>query len=195
MTDESKELTKTVGRLSIIYGCMFSQKTTELIRRVRQFKCIQYNVLVVNYIEDKRYGEQCIASHDKETEYALCVSNLEEIDVKVRSGEYQVVAIDEGQFFKDLFHYVTMWTDTLPIHVIVAGLDGDSNREPFGDMLRLVPYADSVLRLHAYCSYCLDGTHAIYSKYIGNRIISDEIVIGGASLYRPVCRKHYLHSI
>ena len=184
-------LLRFMGRLSVLIGCMFAQKTTELLRRVRRYQSIGYNVLVINYIGDTRYGKECIASHDKEVEKAICVSTLAEVDGMARSQEFQVIVIDEGQFFPDLFEYVTMWADTLPVHIVIAGLDGTSERKPFGDMLRLIPHAEEVKRLTAFCSVCGDGTVANYSQYKG-AIVKDEVVIGGTEIYRPVCRKHYL---
>ena len=180
-----------MGHLSLLIGCMFAQKTTELLRRIRRYQSIGYRVLVINYIADTRYGTECIASHDKETEQALCVHRLYDVDKLVRSNEYQVIIIDEGQFFPDLFDYVTSWADTLPVHIVVAGLDGTADRKPFGDMLRLIPHAEEVERLTAFCSVCCDGTVATYSQYTGNAS-ENGIIIGGAEAYRPVCRKHYL---
>ena len=180
-----------MGRLHVILGCMFSQKTTELISLIRRYKSIQYEVLVVNYIADTRYGEECIGSHNKETERAVCRKTMESLDATVRSGKYRVIAIDEGQFFTDLYEYVTKWADELPITIIIAGLDGSSKREPMGDMLRLIPHAEDVTRLHAFCSVCLDGTIANYSKYFGEEI-KGPIKIGAGDCYRPVCRRHYL---
>ena len=69
-----------MGYISMILGCMFAQKTTELLRRVRRYKSIGYKVLIVNYIGDTRYGKECIASHDKEVEQAMCVGKLEDIE-------------------------------------------------------------------------------------------------------------------
>ncbi len=182
-----------MGHLSLLIGCMFGQKTTELLRRVKRYRSIGYKVLVVNYIGDTRYGRECIASHDKEIEKAACVEHLKSVDHLVRSGEYNVIAIDEGQFFSDLFEYVTAWADELNVHIVIAGLDGTSDRKPFGDMLRLIPHAEEVERLTAFCSECRDGTVAIYSKYFGE-VAKDEngVAIGGAEAYRPVCRKHFI---
>jgi thymidine kinase len=175
---------------------MFAQKTTELLRRVRRYKSIGYKVLVVNFIGDNRYGKDCIASHDKEVQKAACVELLKSVDHLVRSGEYNVVAIDEGQFFTDLYDYVTKWADELPVHIVISGLDGDSNRKPFGDMLRLIPHAEEVERLSAFCSECKDSTIAIYSKYFGEQEKDENgVAIGGAEAYRPVCRKHFLDHI
>jgi thymidine kinase len=184
-----------MGHLSLLFGCMFSQKTTELLRRIRRYKSINYKVLVVNFIGDNRYGEECIASHDKVVEKAVCVEKLRSVDHLVRSGEYNVIAIDEGQFFTDLFDYVTSWADELPVHIVISGLDGTSERTPFGDMLRLVPHAEEVERLSSFCSECKDGTIAVYSKYFGEAPKDENgVAIGGAESYRPVCRKHFLSS-
>jgi thymidine kinase len=100
-----------------------------------------------------------------------------------------VVIIDEGQFYGDLYEKVRVWADTLPIHIVVTGLDGDSDRKPFGDILKLIPLAEEVERLSALCSVCKDGTLAHFSKAL---ILKEEQVsIGGANCYVPVCRKHY----
>lgn len=182
-----------MGHLSLLIGCMFAQKTTELLRRVRRYKSIGYKVLVVNFVGDTRYGKDCVASHDREVEMATCVAMLKDIEPLVRSGEYNVIAIDEGQFFTDLYEYVTQWADELPVDIVISGLDGSSERTPFGDMLRLIPHAEEVERLTAFCSKCRDGTIASYSKYVGDvKKDEDGVAIGGAEAYRPVCRKHYL---
>lgn len=182
-----------MGYISLIIGCMFSQKTTELLRRIRRYKSIGYKVLVVNFIGDTRYGEECIASHDKEVEKAACADKLKSIDHLVRSGDYNVIAIDEGQFFTDLHEYVSKWADELDIHIVISGLDGTSERESFGDMLRLIPHAEEVERLNAFCAVCRDGTIATFSKYFGEAPKDENgVAIGGAESYRPVCRKHFL---
>lgn len=184
-----------MGHLTLLIGAMFAQKTTELLRRVRRYKSIGYKVLVVNFIGDTRYGNECIASHDKEIEKAACVELLKSVDHLVRSGEYNVIAIDEGQFFTDLYECVTAWADELPVHIVISGLDGTSERTPFGDMLRLIPHAEEVERLSAFCSVCRDGTVATYSKYFGEAPKDENgVAIGGAEAYRPVCRKHFLKS-
>jgi len=169
---------------------MFAQKTTELLRRIRRYESIGYRVLTVNYVGDTRYGKDCISSHDQEKQSAVCVGFLSEVEGMVCSGDYRVVAIDEGQFFPDLFDHVTRWVDEMDIHVVVVGLDGTFDRNPFGDMLRLLPHAEEVERLTAYCAVCRDGTPAIFSKrtMAGNTKV---MAIGGAAMYQPVCRFHF----
>jgi thymidine kinase len=110
-------------------------------------------------------------------------------------SDFDVVVIDEGQFFPDLFEKVTSWADTQPLHIIVCGLDGDSERKPFGDMLRLIPHAEKVERLTAYCAECRDGTIAHFSKRFVKPALpttDGQVAVGAGDMYRPVCRRHFL---
>lgn len=189
-------MSNETGHLTILMGCMFAQKTTELLRRIRRYRSIGYKVLVVNYSADVRYGANRVASHDGEFNTAISASYMSEIDVIVKTNEHNVVVVDEAQFFPDLFDYVTQWTDKLPISIIIAGLDGDSERRPFGDILRLIPYADEVERLSALCSLCRDETPAHFSKYLKDASDKQEntVAVGAQESYIPVCRRHFLES-
>ena len=39
-------------------------------------------------------------------------------------------------------------------NVVVVGLDGDSNRQKFGEILDLIPYCDSCTKISAICKIC-----------------------------------------
>jgi thymidine kinase len=185
---------KQCGHLTILMGCMFAQKTTELLRRIRRYKSIGYNVLIVNYQADQRYGQNRVASHDGEFNEALTISYMSEVDNLISQQKYNVLVIDEAQFFPDLFQYVTKWLDSQKIHIVIAGLDGDSERRPFGDILRLVPHAEHVERLTALCSVCRNGTLAQFTKYLKDSANKkeNEVNIGAQEAYIPVCRRHFL---
>ncbi len=179
-----------MGYLTLIIGCMFAQKTTELLRRVRRYRSIGYKVMVVNFKHDTRYGEGCIASHDIDKVPALTVERLADVPEDAL-GDHKVLVIDEGQFYPDLLERVAAWADRFTdLHIVVSGLDGDAERRPFGQMLQLVPHAEEVMRLSAYCSRCADGTLAHFSKKIAGS--SDgQVEIGAADKYIPVCRRHF----
>jgi thymidine kinase len=178
-----------VGYLTLIMGCMFAQKTTEILKRIRRYESIGYKVLVINFHHDTRYGNNCISSHDIDQHPARALGCLEDLsDDDIR--KYNVIVIDEGQFFPDLYSTVTDWADRLPIHIVVSGLDGDSERRPFGDLLRLIPHAEEVVRLNAYCSKCRDGTIAHFSCRL--KACDEQVSIGAADQYLPMCRRHYL---
>ena len=176
-----------MGKLKIFLGPMFAGKSTEIIRIIRQMNFIGTKILVVKPQIDNRYNEDKITSHDYETADCIIVTNLSELNVK----DYNTIIIDEGQFFNDLKEYVILWVDIFDINVVVAGLDGDFQRQPIGQILELIPYADSCIKLNALCSKCKDGTNASFT----HRIIhsNEQILIGGSDTYIPLCRKCYLN--
>ena len=45
------------GSIDIIMGCMFSGKSTELIRLANRYKVLEMKVLIVNHKLDNRYSE------------------------------------------------------------------------------------------------------------------------------------------
>ncbi len=72
----------------------------------------------------------------------------------------------------------------------MIGLDGDSDRNNFGHIHKLIPLADDIMKLKALCSVCNDGTPGIFSKKISNS--SNQIDIGSTDKYIAVCRSCYL---
>jgi thymidine kinase len=102
------------------------------------------------------------------------------------------VFIDEAQFFVDLYEFVKIAVEEHHKNVVVIGLDGDSNREHFGQIHKLIPLCDDVVKLKALCSKCKDGTPGIFSKKLSNSSTKIEV---GSSCYIAVCRKCYLLSL
>ncbi len=175
--------------IDLYIGCMYSGKTSRLITEYRKWKKIDKNILCINYNKDTRYSEEAkIVSHDKEemgkdseqiaVEYLREVTNIE---------KYDIIMINEGQFFVDLVEYCKEWCEKYNKHIIVCGLDGDFEREPLGDINRLISLADNVVKLKALCEICNDGTDGIFSKRLSKN--TDKIEIGTG--YIAVCRKHY----
>ena len=114
------------GSINIIIGCMFSGKSTETIRLIRRYKTMgNKNILVINNALDTRYGESVISSHDKVQMKCLSLKNLNDIKEDEEYLNSDVIFIEEGQFFKDLFDFVTNAADIDNKTVYVTGLDGD----------------------------------------------------------------------
>jgi thymidine kinase len=54
------------GRIELIYGPMFSGKSSEMMRRVRRLQYAKKKCLIINYHADNRYSTEEVAStHDK----------------------------------------------------------------------------------------------------------------------------------
>uniref|UniRef100_A0A3Q3WDC5 Thymidine kinase n=1 Tax=Mola mola TaxID=94237 RepID=A0A3Q3WDC5_MOLML len=164
-------------------GCCHLPHSTELMRRVRRFQVAQYKCLVIKYSKDTRYSDSGVATHDNTMEAvpANCLG-----DVRPLALQACVIGIDEGQFFPDTVEFCEEMAN-LGKRIIVAALDGTFQRKPFGNILNLVPLAESVVKLHAVCMKCYK--EAAYTKRIGAEMEVE--VIGGADKYQAVCRKCY----
>ena len=187
-------MSKISGRIDIIMGCMFSGKSTEIIRLINRYKALEKKILIVNHSSDTRYKENSISTHSNIKLECISLDKLSDIkENKEYSKEYNesdVVVIEEAQFFEDLHDFVINAADNDNKIVIVAGLDGDSNRNEFGDILKLIPKCDSVKKLHALCVKCKDGTCASFTKRL---VKNDSQIYIGVSEFIAVCRYHYLN--
>ena len=176
--------------LELIIGCMYSGKSTELLRRINRLKTIKNTYIIYNSVIDIRYGSLGVYTHNKSHEPCKIVDNLMD---QVKTYEYSkadTIFIDEGQFYKDLYEFVKLSVETHNKNVIVLGLDGDSNRNNFGDIHRLLPLCDDIIKLKALCSICNNGSLGIFSKKI---LSSDsQVDVGSVNKYISVCRRCYL---
>jgi thymidine kinase len=111
----------------------------------------------------------------------------EDADIHLKLRGADVILINEGQFFDDLYEVVD---DMLNHHktIYVAGLDGDFERKKFGQILDLVPLCDKVTKYTSLCSQCKNGTEAIFSMRLSTE---KQQTLVGSSNYLPVCRKCY----
>ncbi|KAK3607427.1 hypothetical protein CHS0354_035121 [Potamilus streckersoni] len=175
------ESQKSAGHIQVIFGPMFSGKTTELIRRLKRYQIANYKCLIIKYAKDDRYSKEGIATHDRNTLPAIPSEKLS--DLKHEAEQYDVIGIDEGQFFPDVVSFSDQMADRGKI-VIIAALDGTFQRKGFGDVLQLVPIAESVIKLSAVCMKCNNEGHFTRRK---TQETSVE-VIGGTDKYLAVCR-------
>jgi thymidine kinase len=105
----------------------------------------------------------------------------------------KVIIIEEAQFFDDLLVFARTMVESFGKIVVVVGLDGDSNRKPFGQILECIPLCDNIIKLTAMDMIDKDGTEAIFSKRI---IIDDQqISVGATDKYIAVSRKNYLRDL
>jgi thymidine kinase len=178
------------GRIELIIGCMFSGKSTELIRKIRKYQVLKKKILVINHSLDNRYGKHNIITHNKQENECVSTNNLLSLLDTTYYKESYIIVIEEAQFFKDLYAFTTYAADNDNKTVIVAGLDGDFKRQKFGDILSLIPHAESVTKLHALCLKCNDGTKAYFTKRI-NKDNTSQTYVGTHEDYVAVCRYHF----
>ncbi|XP_046359360.1 thymidine kinase, cytosolic-like isoform X1 [Haliotis rufescens] len=169
------------GHIQIIFGPMFSGKTTELMRLMKRYQVANHSCLIVKYAKDTRYDNHGIATHDRTVLSATAAHEL--MSLIPEALKYDVIGIDEGQFFPD----VVVFADTMAEKgkvVIVAALDATFQKKGFGDILNLVPLAEHVMKLSAVCMNCYN--EASFTKRKGNE--TEVEVIGGKDKYLAVCR-------
>ena len=187
----------TDGYLELIIGPMFCGKTSKLLEIYKQCKFCNIPVTIINHSIDKRYHETMVSTHDKIMAPCIQANKLSEIWLNdnqlVDNDSYNllkksdVILINEGQFFSDLYEVVVDMLNKNK-RVYICGLDGDFERKKFGSVLDLIPLCDKVTKLTSLCSLCKDGTPGIFSMRLTNE---REQTVVGSDNYIPVCRKCY----
>jgi thymidine kinase len=109
--------------------------------------------------------------------------------------ENALIAVDEAQFFdSSLLRLHTRVQNTIGSTLVVAGLDRDFQREPFGHVLELAEMIVStsggqVHMLRAPCHVEGCEAPAPYTKRIAQA--DSQILIGGSESYVPACLHHH----
>lgn len=211
------------ARLHLITGPMFSGKTTKLINYVDDYVLNnvsqtsnsislpnehQNKTIVFKYFLDDRYSSTQISTHNKVMRPAIsCQSltpHLEECNDK------EVVAIDEAQFFDDLYEFIHLLiesrnttdgaTSLPPLDIIVDSLDGDFLRHPFGQVLDLIPICDTFTKLRTLWNPDdeepseQDSLFKIIGASFSLRTIKSSKLklIGGEESYKAATRAEYI---
>jgi thymidine kinase len=193
------------GYLEIILGSMYSGKSTRLVEIYKKCKFCNISVAVINHSIDNRYDEELLSTHDEikipciKTEKLFDVwiegnisleddiKHIPRITDKLKVVTSNVILINEGQFFSDLFEFVNKLLKE-DKKIYICGLDGDFERKKFGTIIDLIPLCDQVRKLSSLCSLCKDGTHGIFSMRL-TKETSQTLV--GSDNYIPVCRNCY----
>ncbi|XP_046554538.1 thymidine kinase, cytosolic-like [Haliotis rubra] len=174
-------VTSDRGQIQIIFGPMFSGKTTELMRRMKRYMIASFSCMILKSAKDDRYDKHDISTHDRIMMPAIAAYEL--MSHTPEALKCDVIGIDEGQFFPDIVEFADAMAEKGKI-VIVAALDATFQKKGFGDILNLVPLAEHVVKLSAVCMNCYN--EASFSKRKGNE--TEVVLIGGPEKYLAVCR-------
>ncbi len=184
-----EEKVRTAGWIEVVTGSMFSGKTEELIRRMKRAEIAQQKIVIFKPKVDTRYSEDMVVSHDSKSIKSIPVSKAEEI-LDLANG-YEVIGIDEAQFFSNILVEVCNRLADKGVRVIVAGLDMDFAGKPFGPIPRLTAIAEYVSKVHAICMRC--GNLAQYSHRLSDS--DKQFLLGEKDIYEPLCRKCYNEAV
>ena len=197
--------------LEIIYGPMFSGKSTDLISKLTRYADVGLKCVYANHSKDIRLTEssdQLVTTHN--STFQKLSHKIEGVKVQyiwdINTSGKDVIGIDEGQFFCDESHnkedppcynktieMIRYWVLKLNLKVIIASLDADFKLNPFGCMHNLIGLCGkgNLTKHTAICMKCdpFDRADAPYTmKIAGEDSIIDP---GGADKYIPVCMKCY----
>lgn len=189
MINEPSYLPPEYGWIEVICGGMFSGKTEELIRRAKRAKIAGQKVLVVKPKTDNRYSDTEVVSHNDTAIPSVVVSESNHIiDL---SNDFQVICIDEAQFFDNEIVNIANQLANHQKRVIVAGLDMDYEGKPFGPMPYLLAVAEFVTKLHAICTK--SGMLASYSQRVVEG--TEQVMVGEYDAYEPRARHCFSRGI
>lgn len=185
--------------LEIIDGPMRARKSTYLLEKLTHDADVGNKVLLIQSEKNNRPYLTHSSSNKKLSPKIDTVStnNIVKVDV----GKYDVIGIDEGQFFDDLKDTVLSWM-VRGKRIYLAGLTSTWQQKDFGQMMELRHYAHKITKKLSTCTDCIKlalekGDHiprpnAIATILVEGVTINGTIHIGGGETYKSVCFKHLI---
>ena len=176
------------GWLEVVCGPMFSGKSEELIRRLRRAEIAGQRVLIVKPKIDNRYDIAHVVSHAGAKMRAVAVESPSDIPGLVEG--YDVIGVDEVQFFTPEIVLILDGLVEKGMRVLVSGLDQDFRGFPFGPMPELLCRAELVDKLQAVCHRCAGPATMTQRLVDGCPAPADgsTIVVGALEQYEARCR-------
>jgi thymidine kinase len=183
------------GRITVITGPMFSEKSGELIRRCQ--KLIQFGrkkVVAYKPAEDDRFAQDEIVSR---IGYRLPAHSIprqltpESVEMILNQTiDADVVAFDEVQFFSSAIMELVSELAYCGKHVIVDGLNMDYRGKEFGYVGGLLAMADDIEKLSAFCAVCGSPDAAFTQRIVNGEPVTlgPVVMIGDSEAYEPRCR-------
>jgi thymidine kinase len=143
---------------------------------------------MVKHTNDFRYSKEYVITHDNKKIKSIsskCLSSLNDL-----VGNYQVICIDEIQFFSDAHIFTDLWANR-GLVVEMSGLAGTYNRTPWPVITNLIPLCDHIKYLRAVCQKT--GKNASYSSLKSNpeNCSKDLVNIGGVDKYSASDRESF----
>lgn len=194
-----EDIMKSNGKITMIVGPMFAEKSGELIITCETLMhYAKKNVKVYKPANDDRFSETEIVSrigHKIEAEN-LPTKLTEDIVKKVIEDckEYDVVAFDEVHFFSKGIVDIVYELSMMGKDIYIVGLNLDYTASTFGSVGDLLAISDEVKIKRAYCTVC--GKEAKFTQRIINGMPAEfgkQVLIGDKEEYEVRCKNHYIH--
>ncbi|WKX02409.1 thymidine kinase [Candidatus Mycoplasma mahonii] len=171
------------GLIEVIVGPMFSGKSEELIKRIKQVGYAKMKSLVFTPIIDDRWDGEKIISRAGGSVKTKKIKKAKDI-LKFWDPTFKVVAIDEAQFFdKGILEVITTLANN-GVRVIISALDLDYTGKPFGHVPEILAMAEMVSKESAICVVCRREATQTYKKQPGG----PQVQVGNEE-YEARCRE------
>ena len=173
----------TGGYIHAVIGPMFSGKTSFLLHQLERFS--RSGKRVALFSADTRSSSLVTHSGRVPYEGIDLIRSGSEQDVHHASERYDVLGIDEVQFFGEgLVSVLTRLADAGKI-ILASGLDQDFRKEVFGTTLRLLAESEKITRLTSVCQRCGSDLAIRNYRTVGS---TARVLQGGEEAYAVYCR-------
>lgn len=172
--------------ITLIFGCMFSGKTTKLIELFNFSEAEHREKIAIKPLLDTRYIPHSINTHSGIQLPGHRISKPEEIYPLIES-QHKEIYLDEVQFFNESIVNVLLDLSLQGIKIVAAGLDTDYRGEAFGPMPQLKKMAPTHIALKARCSVCNASATHTYRRSDS----PDQVLIGHSDIYEARCEVHW----
>lgn len=202
--------TKEKPSLTVVTGPMFSQKTIELIAKVKEKeRKLELNIIknyknefmnkdisaIFKWSKDKRYSLEKIVSHDNSFIDAIPVENTGQVvDYLQKNKHIGFVGFDEIQFFKEPYKMVK-WLLEQGYPIYATCLKKNFKGEGFGDVPKILTLATTIINKEAYCTICQKQPATETQRFVIENGIKKPanyndptILVAGEDLYTSSCR-------
>lgn len=197
----------STGYLELFFGPMCSNKTTLLGTSLSIKADIGAKTIYFNSKKDTREQKFFISTNcstdNPDSKISNKVKMVKVLNLKEAyelAKDYDVVGVDEAQFFPDLLEIVPKWIDDKK-QVYISGLSASflmsKFEPPLSNITDLIPICNKSKHLRAKCRVCFiqeDTMERVPDAPFTFKIVDDDRQeqAGGTTVYAAVCRKHYI---
>jgi len=168
--------------ISLIFGPMYSGKTSELLRRLERAHLAKKSVVLLRPTIDYRP----FLSHSQKNAEWLPQKFVDLINFD--ASEYNMIGIDEGQFFNNLKEFCLKYS-LAGKNIVISALHATSESTMFDPIIQILPFCDEIVKLNAVCMNC-GSEYGNYTHFLaGNK--TEKVAVGGKNEYTALCDKCY----
>ncbi len=186
----------------VFVGCQAASKTiSNIAEATKWIDVLGCKALMINSNIDTRDVDNIISSNSSSYKGLSDKFDIHKVDrlceVLNLIDNYQIICIDEIQFYPDLEDFVRICLNKGK-HIICSGLDSDWLGNDFGEVSKILKLSTSFIKLSAKCLWCRERTtvndlRAIPDACRTGKLTASkkQIEAGGKDKYVPLCLPHH----